>query len=164
MSEEATQDGAAKMPAEWFARGDGPEGGEGLRFACTMCGNCCSGPPGFVLVSEEEIAALSKRLGISANKFRNEYTHVMSEGRSLNERVTEHGNDCVFLDREKIPGKAVCGVYEDRPKQCRTWPFWPSLLRSRATWDRAKKVCPGIDKGPLTKVQQVRVLRDSFNI
>lgn len=150
--------------ADWFEKPDAPEGGQGLRFGCTMCGNCCTGPHGFVLVDEAEEAALAARLGISPADFRDRYTHEMSEGRSLNETHTSFGYDCVFLDREKIPGKAVCGVYEDRPKQCRTWPFWPSLVKSRSTWDNAKRTCPGIDKGTLIPVEQVRILRDSFKI
>lgn len=149
---------------EWFAGADGPEQGRGLRFGCTMCGNCCSGPPGYVLVTEEESAALAKRLGISVAQFQRDYTHLADEGRSLNEKRSAHGFDCVFLDRDKVPGKAVCGAYEDRPRQCRTWPFWPSLLSSPSAWAHAKKTCPGIDKGTLVPVDQVRVLRDSFKI
>lgn len=149
---------------EWFTKPDAPEAGRGLRFGCTMCGRCCSGPPGFVIVNEAETAALAKRLGISVAKFKSEYTNMMSEGRSLNEKKTEHGLDCIFLDRTTIPGKAICGVYEDRPTQCRTWPFWPSLVKSRRDWDAAGKSCPGINKGSLVPVEQVRILRDSFNI
>jgi Fe-S-cluster containining protein len=149
---------------EWFTRADAPEGGQGLRFGCTMCGNCCSGPPGFVLVTDAEVSALARRLGVDDETFKAQYTHIMSEGRSLNEKPSPFGNDCVFLDREKIPGKAVCGVYEDRPIQCRTWPFWPSLLKSRGTWEAAKRTCPGIDKGELIPVEQVRLRRDSFRI
>ncbi|MBI2759991.1 MAG: YkgJ family cysteine cluster protein [Chloroflexi bacterium] len=149
---------------EWFTKPDAPERGTGLRFGCTMCGRCCSGPPGFVIVSEAETAALAKRLGISVTKFKNEYTNMMSEGRSLNEKKTDHGLDCIFLDRTTIPGKAICGVYEDRPTQCRTWPFWPSLVKSRRDWEAAKKSCPGMDKGELVPVERIRILRDSFKI
>ena len=149
---------------EWFAKPDAPEAGKGLRFACTMCGNCCTGVPGYVLLDDAELAALAKRFDISVDAFIQRYTHLLPEGRSLIERKTKFGYDCVFLDREKIPGKAVCGVYENRPKQCRTWPFWPSLLESKADWEDAKRKCPGIDKGPLISLQQIRILRDQCNI
>ncbi|CAN5801574.1 YkgJ family cysteine cluster protein [soil metagenome] len=153
------------MPiTEWFAKPDAPEAGAGLRFGCTMCGNCCTGPHGFVLVDDDEVAALAERLDLEPEEFIAQHTNMMSEGRSLNERATEFGMDCIFLDRATMPGKAVCGVYEDRPKQCRTWPFWPSLVKARSTWDAAKRTCPGIDKGKLVPVQQIRVLRDSFKI
>lgn len=153
---------------EWFAQPDPEHGrdGKGLSFSCTMCGNCCSGPEGYVLVTAAEIGALSRRLKISEPEFVRNYTHIDREtgGRSLNEKKSEGGLDCIFLDREKIPGKAVCGVYEDRPVQCRTWPFWPSVIRSRATWERAKRVCPGIDQGKKHDLVQIRVQRDAFKI
>jgi Fe-S-cluster containining protein len=155
--------GAGGAP-EWFARPDAPEGGKGLRFGCTMCGNCCSGPPGYVLVDDDECAALARRLGLGVEDFIRQYTNVMSEGRSLNERHGPSGYDCVFLDRQTVPGKAVCGVYEDRPKQCRSWPFWPSLLASRRSWEAARRTCPGIDRGELIPLERVRVLRDSITI
>jgi uncharacterized protein len=144
--------------AEWFAQG------EGLSFQCTLCGNCCTGPEGYVLVSDSEAAALAGRLGLSVAEFLGRYTHETSRGRSLIETKSEFGYDCVFLDREKVPGKAVCGVYEDRPAQCRTWPFWKSNLGSRWAWERATQTCPGMDKGKVYTVQQIRVLRDSVDI
>lgn len=155
---------------EWFATPDpDPEhrdarDGDGLRFSCTMCGNCCSGPEGYVLVSDAEAAALAARLSMEIEVFLNTYTTMTAAGRSLTERKTEFGMDCVFLDRSKIPGRAVCGVYEDRPIQCRTWPFWPSVVRSRQTWERARNVCPGIDRGTKYDLVQIRIARDSFKI
>lgn len=164
--------GRATQPeaAEWFATPDpdpakqATRDGTGLRFSCTMCGNCCSGPEGYVLVSDAEAAALALRLGMSVEQFLETYTTSTSAGRSLIERKTEFGMDCIFLDRAKIPGKAVCGVYEDRPVQCRTWPFWPSVIKSRQTWERAKTVCPGMDKGTKYDLVQIRVARDTFRI
>lgn len=151
---------------EWFATPDPAHGveGDGLRFGCTMCGNCCSGPEGYVIVSEREQAALAKRLGMPVERFVAEYTHQTSKGRSLNEKQSAHGLDCVFLDRHAIPGKAICGVYEDRPIQCKTWPFWPSVIKSRQTWERHKQICPGMDQGQKHTLVQVRVARDAFRI
>lgn len=151
------------MP-EWFATPDAPEGGNGLRFGCTMCGNCCTGVPGYVLITDDETVALAKRFKLTVTAFIERYTHMLSEGRSLIERKTRFGYDCIFLDREKIPGKAVCGVYEDRPKQCRTWPFWPSNLSSRRAWLEAKRKCPGMDSGKLVPLTQIRIQRDSCEI
>ncbi|MGE3109061.1 MAG: YkgJ family cysteine cluster protein [Phycisphaerales bacterium] len=151
--------------SEWFADpSTNPTGEAGLRFSCTMCGNCCSGPAGYILVNDEEVAALAARFGVSVEVFERDYTHVIREGRSLNEKRTAAGLDCIFLDREKIPGKAVCGVYEDRPIQCRTWPFWPSVVKSRSSWNAAKRTCPGMDQGKKYTVQQVRIQRDTFSI
>ncbi len=150
---------------EWFTSpeltGEDPPG---LRFSCTLCGNCCSGPEGYVLVSDAEAAALATRLNITTTEFLKTYTHQTSAGRSLTERLGPHGHDCVFLDRQKIPGKAVCGVYEDRPAQCRTWPFWKSVVASPKTWRRAQQVCPGMGKGNFVPADQIRIQRDIIDI
>jgi Fe-S-cluster containining protein len=133
-----------------------------------MCGNCCTGPEGYVLVSDDECRALAARLGLAERDFLDRYTHIMMHGRSLNEKVVDLAGvrafDCVFLDRETIPGKAICGVYEHRPAQCRTWPFWPSLLREKSAWERAKRTCPGIDKGTLVPIEEIRIRRDAVRI
>lgn len=153
----------AQSDQEWFAHPRNADSA-GLRFSCTMCGNCCSGPAGYVIVSDEEAAALAKRLNISVQKFITDYTHVTSEGRSLNEKKSPAGLDCIFLDRTTVPGKAICGVYEDRPIQCRTWPFWPSVIKSERTWEQAKRTCPGMDQGKLHSVQKIRIQRDACKI
>lgn len=156
------------MPAaaanEWFTEPDPATGEGGLRFSCTMCGNCCSGPEGYVLIDDDEAAALARRLNLPLAEFLDRFARLTSLGPSLIEKSTPHGLDCVFLDRDTIPGKAICGVYEDRPKQCRTWPFWTSILRSRATWERTKRICPGMGRGTHYTVQQIRVLREAIEM
>lgn len=152
--------------SEWFARPDPVRGidGNGLRFTCTMCGNCCTGPEGYVLVNDAEVAALAARLGLGDAEFRKQYTHTSIAGLSLTERLSPFGRDCIFLDRDKVPGKAVCGVYEDRPRQCRTWPFWKSNLHTRRHWERAKQICPGMDRGTFVPVEEVRIRRSEISI
>src|ERR1043165_2532419 len=144
---------------EWFDSPDPETGKPGLRFKCTMCGTCCTGPEGYVNFTEAEGKAIAKRLKISYDEFNREYTKTSPFGPSLKEKRSSRGLDCIFLDREKIPGKAVCGVYEDRPGQCRTWPFWPGLIQSRKDWERAKTACPGIDSGPLIPPEKIRIQR-----
>lgn len=148
---------------EWWEQRQG-RAPAGLAFECTMCGACCTGGGGFVLVDDDEIAALARRLGLTPEEFRFRHTHATPRGLSLNERLSRHGLDCEFLDRETIPGKAICGVYEDRPRQCRTWPFWKSNLASQDAWRRARAVCPGIGRGRRVSVRQVRILRDAIDI
>lgn len=143
--------------SDWF---DQPGQERGLRFECTMCGNCCTGPPGYVLLSDEEAGALAQRLGLDDDEFLERYTHHTPKGRSLTEHRTSFGYDCVFLDRESVPGKAVCGVYEDRPSQCRTWPFWKSNLVSEDAWRAAARTCPGIGRGRLYSPEHIRITRD----
>lgn len=135
---------------------------DGLRFQCTMCGNCCTGPEGVVLFTPEEGRGMAVKLGLSEAEFLATYTRVVGPSRSLREKQTTFGNDCVFLDRETLPGKAICGLYEARPSQCRTWPFWEGNLRSRKAWEQTKKhvPCPGMDVGPVHSLQQIRIALD----
>ena len=137
---------------------------DGLRFRCTMCGNCCTGAPGTVALGESDVAALSSRLGLRPASFIEQYTKPMDGGLSLTERLTAFGWDCVFLDRTSVLGKAVCGVYEDRPLQCRTWPFWKRNLETPRSWDQASQTCPGMNSGPLHESRAVRLTRDKSPI
>ncbi|MCA9080037.1 MAG: YkgJ family cysteine cluster protein, partial [Planctomycetaceae bacterium] len=34
----------------------------GLPFSCTQCGDCCTGSPGFVWVTEDDIRAIAEHL------------------------------------------------------------------------------------------------------
>jgi Fe-S-cluster containining protein len=141
-----------------------PDGGEwyadGLRFACTQCGNCCTGPPGAVYFDEAEGRRMATRLGLGERAFLRRFARRVDGRWSLTEHLTEHGHDCVFLDRKN--GRATCSVYGDRPAQCRTWPFWPENLTTRRAWETARRVtpCPGMGTGELIPVERIRVLRD----
>jgi len=119
--------------SSWYANG--------LRFACTRCGNCCTGAPGAVRVGDEEVAGLARHLALPEAAFRARFTRALEDGAtSLAER--ENG-DCVFWERS-----AGCTVYPVRPTQCRTWPFWRRNLASPAHWVAAARGCPGIGQGP----------------
>lgn len=133
---------------------------EGLRFECTMCGACCSGGEGFVLFSREEGEAIARRLGVTVGEFTERYTHRTPAGQSLREIQTPHGLDCIFLDRASVPGKAVCSLYEDRPAQCRTFPFWPEHIRSPRSWQKLSRACEGVGRGGFVPVEAVRVERE----
>ena len=141
--------------SEWYV--------DGLRFSCTQCGRCCTGPPGVVQFTPEEGRSMARALGIDERTFYQRYAHNVNGRWSLVERLTEFGHDCVFLDRASVPGKAVCGLYAARPAQCRTWPFWPENLRSRRAWASAKRgtPCPGMDNGTLVPVEKIRIMRDA---
>jgi Fe-S-cluster containining protein len=120
---------------------------EGLRFACTRCGHCCTGEPGNVWISESEIEVIAERLGVSPQTMRDRYTTPRRRGVSLNEKSN---NDCVFWSAGQ-----GCTVYDIRPKQCRTWPFWRVNLRGPEDWADAGRACPGIDRGPIHDVQHI---------
>ena len=134
---------------------------DGLRFSCTQCGNCCTGPPGAVWFTDEEGVAMAKKLKISLEDFYGHYARKIGIRWSLTENVISGKYDCVFLDR--TAEKATCSLYEARPSQCRTWPFWRENLRSEAAWQRAKDEtpCPGMDTGKLIPANEIRIIRDA---
>jgi len=128
----------------------------GLRFRCKGCGNCCTGAPGYVWVNKEEIAAMARALGMSVSRFEARFVRQVGVRKSLLELPN---GDCVFYDR---PSRR-CRVYEVRPRQCRTWPFWWSNLRSPEAWQEMAEQCPGANDGPLVPLEvieaQAAVLR-----
>jgi Fe-S-cluster containining protein len=120
---------------------------DGLRFRCTRCGNCCTGTPGYVWVNEEEIAAIAEHRRESAEEITGLYTRATRDGRSLKEKVN---GDCVFYDRQQ-----GCTIYAVRPRQCRTWPFWGSNLRTPEAWKETCAVCPGSGQGDLIPAAEI---------
>ncbi|HEY2826178.1 MAG TPA: YkgJ family cysteine cluster protein [Pirellulales bacterium] len=121
---------------------------EGLRFECTQCGDCCTGSPGYVWVTEDEIAALAKELNLANNDFEARFVRRVGSRKSL---IEFDNGDCVFFD-----GKLrKCKVYHVRPGQCRTWPFWDSNIRTPQAWKKTCQVCPGSGTGKVYTVEQV---------
>src|SRR3954447_17828467 len=120
---------------------------DGLRFTCTMCGKCCTGEPGFVWVTDEELAALAAFLGVPADEVRALHTRKSRGRRTLREKAN---GDCVSYDRKK-----GCTVYPVRPAQCRTWPFWESNVDSPEAWERTTQICPGSGEGELIPAEEI---------
>lgn len=113
---------------------------DGLRFKCTECGKCCTGPSGFVWVSEEEMQAMADTLDISLELFKKKYVRHRDNRYALVERKTKGGDyDCIFLKDKK------CEVYQARPQQCRIFPWWPENLKSEESWQSAAQECEGIN-------------------
>jgi Fe-S-cluster containining protein len=119
----------------------------GLSFECTRCGACCTGEEGFVWLNEEEIDRLAQRVDLRPDEFLKVYAKRVGKRISLRER--ENG-DCVFWHKN-----VGCSVYEDRPRQCRTWPFWNSNIASPEDWERTKQSCPGTGMGRLYTVEEI---------
>jgi hypothetical protein len=108
---------------------------DGLSFACTRCGRCCTGAPGYVWVNAEEIAAIATYRNETLEQFSKRFVRRVGGRYSLVERPR---GDCIFWSSE-----SGCTVYAARPAQCQTWPFWPENIADRESWDRACVSCPG---------------------
>jgi len=111
---------------------------KGLYFKCLKdCASCCTGAPGYVWLNDSEIEKIAKYLKLSKIDFLKKYTRQIGKKISLKENFKNY--DCCFLKDKK------CQIYDARPKQCKTYPFWKSNLKSSKNWEDEKKYCPGID-------------------
>ena len=139
-----------EQPVEWYK--------DGLRFECTGCGNCCTGGPGFIWISDVEIARLAEFLKLSTAEVLKQYCRKVGGEISLKEKIPNSLGeyDCIFL--KQVPAEAgdgqgvqhtkrICTVYPVRPLQCRTWPFWEGNLLNVKRWESAAKRCPGMNAG-----------------
>ncbi|MHC2070763.1 YkgJ family cysteine cluster protein [Bremerella sp. T1] len=122
---------------------------DGLQFECTQCGGCCTGGPGYVWVNAAEIAALAEVTDMTIEQFESVYVREVGLRKSLKEYST---GDCVFLDTES----KGCTVYSARPRQCRTWPFWDSNIKSPEDWQDTCDFCPGSGKGRLYSLDEIQ--------
>jgi Fe-S-cluster containining protein len=71
------------------------------------------------------------------------------EGRERLSLKEKANYDCIFWSNG-------CSFYEARPLQCRTYPFWPSMLSSRKIWDAMS--CPGMGRGTLHSREEIDAL------
>ena len=129
------------MPKPWFHKG--------LKFECTQCGNCCRTHDeySFVYLAEADVTALTTHLELDRATFLGR--HCQEEDGWITLRIDEPA--CPFLNEA-----GGCSVYEARPKQCRTWPFWVENLK-RTTWEGpVSDCCPGIGKGELVSADEVK--------
>jgi len=125
---------------------------EGLRFSCQRCGACCTGAPGTVYFTLGEVEALAGAQGRSVEALLGEKFYPYRDGYSA--REYEDGR-CVFF-------AAGCTIYEQRPAQCRTFPFWLKILRSEERWRALAEQCPGVDQGEVHDYEAIlRIVGES---
>jgi uncharacterized protein len=137
------------MQSKWYR--------DGLQFECTACGACCSGEPGYVWVDRREIAEMAAALDIDQAEFHRRFVRRVGTRSSL---VEYPDGDCIFLD----PETRRCLVYQARPVQCRTWPFWSSNLSSPQAWDETCKACPGAGTGKLYTLEEIELSRKKKSV
>ena len=117
----------------------------GIRIKCLRCGACCTVEPGTIYVSHEEIVPLAAHLRLSVDDFIQQYLYPFKDSYSIGEHADGR---CLFYEDG-------CRIYPVRPKQCRTFPFWVSILRSEARWDSIRRACPGIGKGRIYSKEEI---------
>jgi hypothetical protein len=122
---------------------------QGLNFECARCGKCCR-QSGDVFLSALDLRRLAESLGLSDAAFFKTYCEVVDlrfvKRVSL---VAKPGGGCVFL------GEKGCEVYEYRPLQCQSFPFWPTNLGDSEEWEQAAETCRGIGQGKLWSAEEI---------
>ena len=133
-------------------------------FSCTECGKCCK-TQGEVFLAPEDITLAAKIRAQTPVDFVQQYAasyllspSALREGKDIPSsssspsstkvvlasleslvedqqvwirlREGEEGA-CVFLEKETNH----CQIYEARPTQCRTYPFWPSIMKAPDAWN-----------------------------
>ncbi|MFV1993153.1 MAG: YkgJ family cysteine cluster protein [Acidiferrobacterales bacterium] len=121
-----------------------PDSSKRPKFKCTGCGKCCTGNPRthFIELTTGEAEKIQRSLNIGRSWFYRRYLEVLGE-QTWGIRI---GKDkrCVFLDKKK-----ACRIYQTRPQQCRSYPYWPEILGSRSAWQNESRRCEGIGLGNL---------------
>ena len=89
---------------------------------CESCeGNCCIGESGYIWIKKEEQKKLATFLDISKTNLIENYLIKVDYKYSIKEKqIGENNFACIFFDLEQ----KRCSVYDARPSQCRTFPFW----------------------------------------
>ena len=106
--------------------------------ACSTClAKCCTGESGYIYVNKIEIETIAKLLNIDIRVFVNEYLLKKGYKYSIKEVKYNDSYECLFYDRESNG----CKIYEARPLQCKTFPFW-DYYKTRI--DELKEECIGV--------------------
>ncbi len=106
--------------------------------ACATCqAKCCTGESGYIYVNPQEIEAIASFLGLETDAFMQKFLFKNGYKYSIKERKMSESYECSFYDR----ASNGCMIYEVRPAQCRTFPFW-DYFKTRV--DELKLECPGV--------------------
>ena len=116
---------------------------DGFKFsfdalACQNCeGRCCTGESGYIWLKPKEMENIAKLLDMKFDDFTIQYVKKVGYKYSLVEKRNGDSYECIFFDSKL----KRCTIYEARPKQCRTFPFWDCF---KENIDEVVKECPGI--------------------
>lgn len=121
-----------------------------MRWECQGSGKCCvsRGQYGYVYVTKADRRRFAKHFGISTTEFTKKYCEKDEGLFHLKEDPSK--GECQFLVDNQ------CSVYEARPTQCRTWPFWPELMNAKSWNSEVKNFCPGVGKGRVWSASEIQ--------
>jgi Fe-S-cluster containining protein len=128
---------------------------KGLSFSCTRCSACCRYESGYVFLSKSDVSRLAVECNLTNDQFIKSYCRWIPSVNKI-ERLSlkEKANlDCIFWD-------SGCKVYDFRPLQCSAFPFWPSILIFKESWERTGMSCPGVGQGKPHSFDEIHALLD----
>ena len=117
-----------------------PSSANAVFYQCQRCANCCRWP-GFVKISDAEITAISRFLGMNEDEFIQNLTRLRPQRDGL-ALIDKANGECVFLDGRE------CRIQAVKPEQCRgfpnTWNFpgWQTVCEALPL---PAASCQGID-------------------
>jgi len=122
----------------------------GLKFSCKRCSACCRYDAGFVFLSEKDLEKLIHALKMDRNGFLEVYCRwVMDrDGKEVLSLKEKSNKDCILWDEG-------CKVYDSRPLQCVSFPFWEAIVSSLQAWEMAASGCPGMNSGVLHSAGEI---------
>ena len=123
---------------------------KGIKFKCQGSSNCCisRGKHGYVYLTINDIKKISHKFKISIKLFKKKYCHYTNGYLHLKE-IHKNGN-CQFLNNKQ------CSIYDVRPTQCRTWPFWNENMNTKSWNKDVVNFCPGIGKGIIIDFKKIK--------
>ena len=122
----------------------------GLRFECTRCSKCCRHTPGYVFLSAADLASLAGSMRLEHEEFRSRYCRTINLGFARRVSLREKPNlDCILWEN------SGCSLYEARPLQCRSFPFWSACVSSREEWQNNARNCPGMGRGAVHPREEI---------
>lgn len=108
-------------------------------------------------VNKADIELIAAELDMEVAEFEEKFVRNVGVRKSL---IEFDNGDCVFFD-----GKSrKCEVYASRPRQCRTWPFWDSNLRTPEAWAATCEECPGAGKGKLHDIDHIETEKAKIRV
>lgn len=126
---------------------------DGLKFKCQQCSYCCRHEPGYIFFTHDELEKMSDYLSITKSNFIRKYTKIVDLGITSRYTIVEKpNNDCIFWE------KSGCVIYEVRPFQCKSYPFWSSIVEEEKFWQEESKTCPGMNKGEVVDSSKIEKL------
>lgn len=130
----------------------------GLRFECKRCSFCCGHSPGFVYLSKRDLDSLCKALKLKYFEFIKKYCRKADYyyGRQVLALLEKSNYDCILWENG-------CSVYEARPVQCSTYPFWSWMIKDEDSWNECSKDCMGMNDGRLWSKEEIEKAKTSYD-